>query len=104
MPNILDVTSYRVVSVQRELVAEPKLHAHVVSVGTSVDDGVIDRWWTLAETLAAMEGGEHFYTIGSESKMLARVRPSVCPLCLHDLIGSTGEAVADNNLESLPSV
>ena len=46
---------------------------------------------------------DHFYTIGSASKMLARVRRSVCPFCLHDVIGSTREAVPDNNLETLPS-
>jgi len=97
------VSSLRIVSVHRELVADPSVHWHVSAIGIGAHPDRIDRWLTLPDALDAIDGGDHFYTIGDTSKMLARVHRSVCPLCLHHVIGSTSENVPDNNLHNLPS-
>jgi len=91
--------SYRIVCTEQE--TEPTTHAHIVAVGTGANPDSAKKRWTLNEVLAAMDGGDTFYTKGESSGKVARVEKYVCGSCRRTHIRSAPDAVADNNLDSL---
>jgi hypothetical protein len=95
------MATYRIVCTEQEPVTQPTSHAHIVAVGTGIDPDQATKRWTLNEVLAAMEGGDTFYTKGKSSGQLALVRRVACDTCGRYIIRSAPDAVWDNNLDSL---
>jgi hypothetical protein len=94
--------THRIICTERQTVSEPNSHAHIVKVGTIENDGWL-RLWTVDQILWAMSNGDTFYTKGKTNDVLASVIPDHCPLCGQPHIRSGPDAMADNNLDSLPT-
>ena len=75
-------------------------HGHIVRVGTGQAALVYQRIWTVAEVYQAMGLGHRFLTYGERSRKWALVEKFRC--CHRDTLRSSPDAVADNNLDSLP--
>ena len=97
------MATYRIVCTEQRPFGQPHSHAHIVAVGTGSSPNNWDRKWALDEVLAAMDRGDVFYTQGATSGKVAYVEKYHCSICKRTYIRSKPDAVADNNLDNLPS-
>jgi hypothetical protein len=95
------MASYRIVCTVQVPVTQPWSHRHIVEVGTGSNPDGYSKKWTLTQVLAAIDRGETFYTEGKQSGKRARVVKVQCDSCGRDIIRSSPDAVADNNLDNL---
>ena len=80
--------------------AHPR-NAKIVTVGTGRDPDRADRRWSVPEVIAAIDGGDRFYTRGKASGIVAWVEKYWCASCGAWHIRTGADATTDNNLDSL---
>jgi hypothetical protein len=93
---------YRIICDNQQPVAVPKNHAHIVQIGTGTTTQHYEKLWMLAQVIAAIERGDTFYTQSPSTGKQAAVIVVACGVCRHNIVRSTADAVADNNLDNLP--
>lgn len=92
---------YRIVCTTQEPAWEDHEHAAIDEVGTGTDPNRWSKRWTVAEVVAAIDGGDTFYTKGTRTGKEAEVNKFHCTRCDAERIRSAPDATTDNNLDSL---
>jgi hypothetical protein len=80
-------------------------HRHIVSVGIGGEPVAPFTTLVVAEVRAALAAGTAFYTLSPSTGKEAQVRADTCAVegCPAATIRSVSDAVADNNLDNLPT-
>jgi hypothetical protein len=97
-----EMAQHRIIGTRRESCDTPRVHAHVVIVGTEKSSGY-SKLWTITQVYNAMDQGDTFYTCGEKSQKIVAVQKYSCPLCAEKTLRSAPEAATDDNLDSLPT-
>ena len=95
------MTSQRIVCTTHQPVFLPTTHSHIVAVRIGPAVNACPMQWTASQVLEAIDRGEQFFTFGEQSHKTAGIEAVACPNCGCRIIQSTGDAVKDNNLDSL---
>jgi hypothetical protein len=96
------MAEHRIICTRHESFDMPHFHAHVTIVGTEKSAGY-SKLWTVTQVYNAMDQGDTFYTRGDASGKNASVQKYKCPHCEQETLRSAPDAMADNNLENLPT-
>jgi hypothetical protein len=96
------MAQHRIIGTRQESFDEPRVHSHVVIVGTEKVAGY-SKLWTITQVYNAMDQGDNFFTFGEKSQQNAAVEKYQCPLCDEKTLRSVATAGIDNNLDTLPA-
>ena len=97
------MTDYKIVCTDQEPIDQPTTHAHITAVGIdSNNDGrAEDRHMKSTVISNIRNNGDRYYTVGLQTGITAYVGVISCNLCGYEIIKSTPDATADNNLDYL---
>jgi hypothetical protein len=94
------MADYRIICT-RKSTPTPAGHQHIVQVGVGTQPSAYTQLINVSAVYQAMDKGDRFYTQSVSTGDIALVSRWHC--CGIDTLRSAADAVADNNLDNLPS-